>query len=146
MQVNKKDGNRYVKELDKIDLYLLNMMKRFFNADTSDIKETAESIILEAVKRAKDEIVIDNDHIVLKIVTLSGEAKYGIVTLVPEDIGAEHAIMVKHTAFNKSFGSKADTVCEGDDPRLDHEHAGYVKIDDINTYIDSQLKAKGLIP
>ena len=76
MQITKKDGNRYVKELDKVDLYLLNMMKRFFNADTEGIRECAESIILEAVKRSKDEILIKG-----KCGVQSVNLKTGIVSL-----------------------------------------------------------------
>lgn len=134
MQITKKDGNKYVKELDKIDLYLLNMMKRFFNADTEGIKECAEAIILEAVKRAKDEIFIKGKYGVQSINT-----KTGVVTLSASDVGAEPTIVIKHNAFNKSFGSKADTVCEGNDPRLSdareplpHEHPEYVKASDLH--------------
>ena len=38
--------------------------------------------------------------------------------LKPSDIGAEPAIGVKGSAFNKNFGNAANEVCEGNDPRL----------------------------
>lgn len=38
-------------------------------------------------------------------------------TYTAAEVGAEPAFS-KNTAFNKNFGNTADTVCEGDDPRL----------------------------
>lgn len=43
--------------------------------------------------------------------------KTGAVDLDAADVGAEPAF-TKNTAFNKNFGTAADTVCEGDDVRL----------------------------
>lgn len=43
----------------------------------------------------------------------------GHVILTHLDVGAE-PIIQKNTAFNKNFGSTKGTVCEGNDPRLDH--------------------------
>lgn len=43
--------------------------------------------------------------------------KTGEVTLSYSDVGAEKAF-TKNTAFNKNFGTVADTVCQGNDSRL----------------------------
>lgn len=48
---------------------------------------------------------------------LSVNDQTGAVDLDAADVGAEPAF-AKNTAFNKNFGSAADTVCEGDDVRL----------------------------
>ena len=42
----------------------------------------------------------------------------GNVNLTPDNIGAEPAIGEKNTAFNKNFGTSADTVMEGNDSRV----------------------------
>jgi hypothetical protein len=70
----------------------------------------------------------------------------------------------KNTAFNKNFGSAADTVCEGDDSRLSddrtptahatsHESGGSdaIKLDDLaapenNTDLNTSVSAHGLCP
>ena len=38
--------------------------------------------------------------------------------ITPASIGAEPAISTKNSAFHKSFGTAADTVCQGNDSRL----------------------------
>ena len=49
------------------------------------------------------------------VTSVNGET--GAVTLNSSDVGAEPSF-TKNTAFNKNFGSAADTVCQGNDARL----------------------------
>ena len=48
----------------------------------------------------------------------------GSDALTPSDIGAEPAIGVKGSAFNKNFGTTSGTVCQGNDPRLSSTKVG----------------------
>lgn len=129
MQTEKKDNNIYIKQLDKIDNYLLNIIKRFFDTNNDYIEGTAEHIIMEAVKRAKKEIIMSGKWGVSSV-----NGKSGDVLLFPSDIGAEPALTIKRSAYNKDFGTTSGTVCEGDDSRLsdariplEHTHSEYVK-------------------
>lgn len=114
MQTRKKDQNIYVKEPDFLDEYFLNIFKRFFDNAENNIQDCAETIILEAVKRAKKEILfkVENSNV------LSVNTKTGDVVITLSDLGGEPEILKKYSAFNKPFGNIADTICEGNDPRL----------------------------
>lgn len=114
MQTRKKDDNVYVKEPDFMDEYFLNILKRFFSNTEDNIKDCAETIIIEAIKRAKKEILfkVENSNV------LSVNTKTGDVVITLNDLGGEPEILKKYSAFNKPFGNEADTVCEGNDPRL----------------------------
>lgn len=114
MQTRKKDNNVYIKEPDFMDEYFLNILKRFFSNTENNIKDCAETIIIEAVKRAKKEILfkVENSNV------LSVNNKTGDVVITLKDLGGEPEIVKKYSAFNKPFGNEADTICEGNDPRL----------------------------
>lgn len=114
MQTRKKDNNVYIKEPDFMDEYFLNILKRFFSNTEDNIKDCAETIIIEAVKRAKKEILfkVENSNV------LSVNNKTGDVVITLKDLGGEPEITQKYSAFNKPFGNEAGTVCEGNDPRL----------------------------
>ena len=94
--------------------YFLNILKRFFSNTEDNIKDCAETIIIEAVKRAKKEILfkVENSNV------LSVNNKTGDVVITLKDLGGEPEIAKKYSAFNKPFGNEADTICEGNDPRL----------------------------
>ena len=137
MKIDKKDDNIYTKQLDMMDSYLLNIIKRFFANDVDTINNSAESIILEAVARAKKEITLSGRYGVASV-----NDKTGAVTLTAGDIGAEPIILLKRSGFNKPFGTKADTICEGNDARLsnarfplEHTHTEYAKYDAIKQYL-----------
>lgn len=137
MNIEKKNNNIYTKELDTMDAYLLNIIKRFFQNDVETINNSAEAIILEAVTRAKKEIRLDGRYGVSSI-----NDRSGAVTITAGDIGAEPVILEKHTAFNKDFGTEEDTVCEGNDPRLsdarvplEHTHSEYALEESIMPFL-----------
>lgn len=124
MRIDKRNSATYTKELDEMEKYFLNMFKRFIENDDGFLDESVESIITEAVKRAKKEIIFETSAGVLSINNMSG-----VVNLTLDDLGGEPKIAVKYSAFNRPFGSTEDTVCEGNDPRLsdaraplDHNH------------------------
>lgn len=148
MRVQQKENNVYVKELDKVDSYLVNIIKRYFEKDQESIWLNREDIIVEAVRRAKEEF-IKHPH---AFAVTSVNKKTGAVTLTNADIGSEPLIIKKFSAFNKPFGDKKDTVCEGNDPRLsdareplNHSHSDeYIYKKDIDLYIEKFLNERGI--
>lgn len=137
MNTEKKDDNIYTKQLDVMDSYLLNIIKRFFDTNPETIADSAESIIIEAVTRAKKEISLDGRYGVSSVNGMSGA-----VTIVPGNIGAEPAILFKEDGFNRPYGHMANTICEGNDIRLSdarvplpHSHPEYAVYANIFPYL-----------
>jgi hypothetical protein len=113
MRIDKKNDATYTKELDEMEKYFLNMFKRFIENDPGFLDKSVESIITEAVKRAKKEIIFEKASGVLSINNMSG-----VVKLTLDDLNGEPKILTKYSAFNRPFGTDSGTVCEGNDPRL----------------------------
>ncbi|AGF59608.1 hypothetical protein B0P06_006118 [Clostridium saccharoperbutylacetonicum] len=113
MRIDKKNDATYTKELDEMEKYFLNMFKRFIENDPGFLDKSVESIITEAVKRAKKEIIFEKASGVLSINNMSG-----VVKLTLDDLNGEPKIPTKYSAFNRPFGTDSGTVCEGNDPRL----------------------------
>jgi hypothetical protein len=114
--------NQYEKKIDVIEAYLMRIIRRYF--DTEDLNNIVlrEAIVAEAMSRYKSEI----DYEMAAVTSLND--KVGKVTLSIFDLKGERSF-AKRSAFNKSFGSGTNTICEGDDPRLsddrvpiDHSH------------------------
>jgi hypothetical protein len=53
MRIEKKNDVTYIKELDEMDKYFLDILKKFMENNPNAFDESAEEIIEEAVKRAK---------------------------------------------------------------------------------------------
>lgn len=148
MRVQQKENNIFVKELDKVDSYLVNIIKRYFEKDQESIWLNREDIIVEAVRRAKEEFM-KFPH---TFAVTSVNNKTGAVTITCGDVGAEPIIIKKNSAFNKKFGIDKNTVCEGNDDRLsdareplEHSHSDeYIHKDDIDFYIEQSLKKRGI--
>jgi len=111
MSIKGHNDNQYTKEKDAVERYLLRIIQRYFDIEKNFTKESTEAIILEALKRFKQHIASQTGY----IFALNGLT--GDITLTIQDFGGEPMID-KQTAFNKDFGDIADTVCEGNDPRL----------------------------
>lgn len=108
--LEKKD-NYYVKELDNVERYLLRIIKRYFDIEELNNKNTINAIIAEAMTRYKNTIIYERSG----VDALNNKA--GIVNVDIRSFNGERAFD-KKTAFNKDFGEDAETICEGDDPRL----------------------------
>lgn len=63
----------------------------------------------------------------------------GNVNLTPDNIGAEPAIGEKNTAFNKNFGTSADTVMEGNDSRVTTAVSDIAAIKEKNQSQDNEI-------
>lgn len=133
MRMEELSDNRYIKGVDTVERYLLNLVQDYFkNFDTASTT-SREYIIEKALERMKEEITFDSIG-VLSITLPDGEMKTGAVSITLEDLNGEPIISPKMSAFNVNFGTDSKTACEGNDPRLsdarkplEHQH----KISDI---------------
>lgn len=124
MRMEELEGQNYIKGVDTVEKYLLNLVKQYFENTNEVNANTKEYIIRKAVNRMKEELNIDNAGVV------SVNGMTGPVTINCETLGAEPYVYPKGNAYNKNFGNSAGTVCEGNDPRLNdkrkplpHTHA-----------------------
>ena len=63
MRTNKVDDYTYTKELDEVELYFMNLLERFAINDDDFLQETIETVITEAVKRVKRDVIkISNNY------------------------------------------------------------------------------------
>lgn len=111
MRIEELSNGNYIKDTDSVERYLLDIIKRFFESNNVD-NDSKEYIIKKAVERMREELTIDNAGVI------SVNGKTGNVTITLEELGGEPLITPKRTAFNVNFGTKENTACEGNDPRL----------------------------
>jgi len=134
-----KDNNYYVKELDNVERYLLRIVKRYFDIEELNNKETINAIITEAITRYKNTILYERSG----VDALNNKA--GIVNIDIRSLNGERAFD-KKTAFNKDFGIEKDTICEGNDPRLNDKreptaHNHLIKnVNELRETLDSLKK------
>lgn len=112
MRMEELQNNQFVKGIDTVEKYLLDLVKYYFANNSEVNPNTQEYIIQKAVERMKEELDIDNAG----VVSINGMT--GDVEITCESLGAEPFIKDKKTAFNCDFGNIKGTVCEGNDPRL----------------------------
>ena len=128
MRIEELENNMYIKSTDTVEKYLLNIIQEYFKDSNEALEGSREYIIREAVDRLRTEMDY-NSLGVLSITLPNGDVRTGDVTITLEDLGGEPLISPKLSAFNVNFGNKANTACEGNDPRLynarkpiKHEH------------------------
>lgn len=111
MNIKEYEDNRYTKQKTEIEKYLLRIIQRYFDIENNDSNSSIEAIIVESITRLKRILITEKGFI------FSLNQKTGHITLTIGDFGGEESFE-KNTAFNKDFGIEADTICEGNDPRL----------------------------
>lgn len=128
MALEQHEDNRFTKERDDVEKYLLRIIQRYFDIQNVYTQESIEAIIVESLARYKQSIFHEKGGFIFSL-----NQKTGHIILTINDLGGEEAFE-KQSAFNKDFGDEADTICEGNDPRLknkreplQHEH----KISDV---------------
>lgn len=146
MNISQANNDVFTKRLSKHESEALASVKRYLECDRSDLIDSIDEIILECLRSIKREIL--SGELVISVSSVNG--KKGEVNLTPEDIKAEPEI-TKNTAFNKDFGDKEGTVCQGNDERLydkreplKHSHEEYYSNDNIGQAIEEFLKGKGI--
>ena len=128
MKMEELSNNRYIKNTDTVERYLLQLVSDFFKNNSAAHVNSMEFIINKALKRMKEEISFENIG-VTSITLPNGQVLTGAITLTLEQLNGEPSIQPKLTAFNVDFGNEANTACEGNDVRLsdkreplEHEH------------------------
>lgn len=111
MNLQEHDKNRFTKEKSDVEKYLLRIIQRYFDIENNYTQESVEAIIIESLTRFKRDILKEKGYL------FSLNQMTGNITLTIQDFGGEYKFD-KNTAFNKDFGIDADTICEGNDPRL----------------------------
>lgn len=111
MRMEELANNNFIKGTDSVERYLLDIIKQYFSSNNID-DDSREYIIKKAVEQMKSELNIDNAG----VVSVNGET--GEVNITLESLGGEPLIFPKLSAFNVNFGSKENTACMGNDPRL----------------------------
>lgn len=150
MRIQALENNIFIKSLDDVDSYLVNIVSRYFNDDGNDIRINVENIIDEAIRRVKEDI----DNLIKDAVTnnsvTSVNKMNGDVVLDYAGVGAEKAFE-KKTAFNKDFGVVNGTVCDGNDIRLsnpreplEHYHDEYLTPTELDLTILALLSKNGI--
>lgn len=138
MRMEELSENRYVKGVDTVEKYLLELVRDFLKQDNFKPPESSrEYIIEEALKRMKEELIFEQMG-VTSIKFPDGTEKTGIVNITLKDLGGEPAIKLKRSAFNVSFGNKQNTACEGNDPRLSDKRIPLAHQHDVSDIIGLQ--------
>lgn len=113
MSLKEHEDNQYTKEKDEVEKYLLRIIQRYFDIENNYTKESIEAIIVESLTRFKQIVIKEKGFL------FSLNQRTGHLNLTIRDFGGEYAFD-KNSAFNKDFGKESDTICEGDDIRLEN--------------------------
>lgn len=117
MRMEELSDNRYIKDTDSVEKYLLGVIQDYFKNKNITDPASKEFIIQKALKRMQEEIDFESLG-VLSITMPDGTVKKGAVTITIEELNGEPKIENKGSAFNVNFGTEEGTACKGNDPRL----------------------------
>jgi len=147
MRMEELSNNRFTKNPDTVERYLLNLVQEYFASSNVASSTSKEYIINKAVARMKEELSFDTIG-VLSVIMPDGEERTGAVTITLEDLNGEPLIAPKLSAFNVPFGTEQNTACEGNDPRLydarlplshEHEISEIIGLEGILSTIEGKL-------
>lgn len=118
MRIEELTENRYLKQTDNIEKYLLGLIEDYFKTVNYTAPSSKEYIIEQAVRRLKEEVDFDALGVLSISLPDDEEPRTGAVNISIEDLHGEPEILDKKSAFNVPFGVLANTACEGNDERL----------------------------
>lgn len=140
MALEQHEDNRFTKERDDVEKYLLRIIQRYFDIQNVYTQESIEAIIIESLTRYKQSIFHEKGGFIFSL-----NQKTGHIVLTIRDFGGEEAFE-KQSAFNKDFGDEADTICEGNDPRLEDEREPLPHEHEISDVKGLSERLKKIIP
>lgn len=138
MNIAEYENNQYTRELNEVERYLMRMIQRYFDIEYTNSKESVEAIINESLARLKQDL-LDNTNYIYNF-----NQEVGRVVLTIQKFNGE-PLFDKNIAFNKDFGDIADTVCEGNDPRLYDDRIPLDHIHDMDSIFDLKYRIESLI-
>ena len=97
---------------DDLQRYIRRILQRFFETEGINSRESKEAMIVESIRRYKEFCKNKGRDWLIGLNGMTGLI-YLSITVLGGELKINH-----HTAFNKDFGDQADTICEGNDPRL----------------------------
>ena len=109
--LKQENKNQTIKVNNEVENYLLRIIQRYFDTEFVYTQESIESMIVESLTRFKH-LIIHEKGFIFSLNQMTGHLNLSI-----RDFGGEPAFE-KKSAFNKDFGTEADTICEGNDERL----------------------------
>lgn len=139
MNLKEHNDNRYTKEKNEVESYLMRIIQRYFEIEDNYSRESIEAIIVESLTRFKEHIIKDKGFI------FSLNFKTGHLNLTIDDFSGE-PIIDKESAFNKDFGINADTICEGNDPRLYDKRTPTTHVHDLSDITGLKKKLEAAAP
>lgn len=113
MRIEQVNPHYYIKTIDPVSQRLYEIVKEQLQEVEPDDRRTIEYIAQQVLLIVNERLMNQQGSMgVLSVNKLSGD-----VVITPETIHAEPAF-AKKSAFNRDFGTRSNTVCQGDDPRL----------------------------
>ena len=140
MNLEQHENNRFTKERDDIEIYLLRIIKRYFDIENIYNQESIESIIVESLTRYKQSVLGEKNGFVFSL-----NQRTGHIILTIRDFNGEEAFE-KQSAFNKDFGTEPNTICEGNDSRLSDERNPLEHNHDIASINGLKQRLESIIP
>lgn len=127
MRIEQIKPQYYIKTADVLDRKFYEVIRdQIQQVDPGD-RRTIEYIAQQVLLIVNERLV--NQQGSVGVLSVNGLA--GDVVITPETLGAEPKID-KKTAFNRDFGTKANTICQGNDPRLTDKREPTSHIHDID--------------
>lgn len=124
--LKQENKNQTIKVNNEVENYLLRIIQRYFDTEFVYTQESIESMIVESLTRFKH-LIIHEKGFIFSLNQMTGHLNLSI-----RDFGGEPAFE-KKSAFNKDFGTEADTICEGNDERLFDERESLEHNHDIGS-------------
>lgn len=113
MRIEQINPHYYIKTIDPLSQKIYDIVKEQLKEVEPDDRRTIEYIAQQVLLIVNERLMNQQGSMgVLSVNKMSGD-----VVITPETIQAEPAF-TKKTAFNRDFGTRANTVCQGDDSRL----------------------------
>lgn len=126
MRIEQIKPQYYVKTADVLDRKFYEVIRDQIQQVSPGDRRTIEHIAQQVLLIVNERLM--NQQGSMGVLSVNGLA--GDVVISPESLGAEPAI-TKKTAFNRDFGAKANTICQGNDPRLSDKREPTSHVHDI---------------
>lgn len=126
MRIEQIKPQYYVKTADALDRKFYEVIRDQIQQVEGNDRRTIEYIAQQVLLIVNERLM--NQQGSMGVLSVNGLA--GDVVITPESLGAEPGI-TKKSGFNRDFGIKANTICQGNDPRLSDKREPTSHIHDI---------------
>ena len=134
MRIEQIKPQYYVKTADVLDQKFYEIIREQIQQVDPGDRRTIEYIAQQVLLIVNERLM--NQQGSVGVLSVNGLA--GDVVITPETLGAEPEI-TKKTAFNRDFGTKANTICQGNDPRLSDKREPISHVHEIEEINNEEL-------